>query len=298
MSTKPSLQTPSGALGHAADRLCECVRRVGSPVCVGLDPVLERLPGDLASSSTSPTSAIETFCLGVLDAIAGQVGVVKFQSACFERYGSEGVAVLERSLAAARERDLMSILDAKRGDIGISAAHYAAAATACGSDWVTINGWLGEDGIAPFLDGGIGAFVLVRTSNPSGETIQNQSLVDGRTVAESMGDLVTSMGADHVGEHGYSTLGAVIGATHPAELEGFRSRLPGTIFLLPGYGAQGGTAEDLASCFDDNGLGALVTASRSVIYAGEGGSGGWTDAVRQAATELADDVGTVAGMRS
>ncbi|MDG2424394.1 MAG: orotidine-5'-phosphate decarboxylase [Phycisphaerales bacterium] len=298
---QPSLQAPSGMVGHAADRLCAAISRVASPTCVGLDPVLEKLPASLKprdGADASVARAIESFSLQVLDAISGRVGIVKFQSACFERYGFEGVAALERLIRAAAERDLATILDAKRGDIGISASHYAATGSRMGADWMTINGWLGEDGISPFLKEGSGAFVLVRTSNASSQQMQCLQLEDGRTVAEGMADLVTELASDHCGACGYSTLGAVVGATHPAELAGFRERMPGVFMLLPGYGAQGGTAESLSPAFDANGLGAIVTASRSVIYAFKDRDGDWSAHVQSAASEFAEAIGTVSGLRS
>ena len=189
---------------------------------------------------------------------------------------------------------MLPILDAKRGDIGISASHYAVAGRLQGCDWITINGWLGSDGVEPFLADNGGAFVLVRTSNPSGEQIQNLKLEDGRTVSDAMADLVVEMGAGHIGESGYSSLGAVVGATHPAELSSLRERLSGCILLLPGYGAQGGGVADVLPCFDDSGRGAIVTASRSVLYAFEGDDGAWQSSVQAAAerfaTELADGI--------
>jgi orotidine-5'-phosphate decarboxylase len=193
------------------------------------------------------------------------------------------------------------ILDAKRGDIGLSARHYAAAAFApChgapAPQWITINGYLGADGMRPFLASGHGAFALVRTSNPGGTVLQAQRLADGRTVAECLAGIVAELGREHLGASGYSTLGAVVGATQRAELEGLRRVMPQQIFLVPGYGAQGGTAEDVAACFHDRGRGAIVTASRSVIYA-EAPDGDWPRAVRDAARRLADEVGAVAGMR-
>ena len=300
MSMEPSTETPSGLVGHVADRLCDSILRTAAPVCVGLDPVLERLPAELRPESTSPeaaASAIESFSIAILDAIMPHVGIVKFQSACFERHGAAGVAALHRSLIAARDRDMVTILDSKRGDIGISASHYAAASEAMGGDWTTINGWLGEDGIIPFMEQGAGAFVLVRTSNPSGETIQNQELKDGRSVAQAMADLVTDLSKPTVGAGGYGLLGAVVGATHPEELARFRAWLPHSIMLLPGYGAQGGTADGLKPCFDSHGLGGLVTASRSVIYA-FGSETNWGASVAKAAALLADEVGKVAGLRS
>ena len=296
-----SPKTTSNLDGHVSDRLCAATRRVESPVCVGLDPVLERLPQEIQSSATCPETtvgAIERFCLGVLDSIRDHVGVVKFQSACFERHGAKGLEVMSTLIKAAKERELLPIMDAKRGDIGISASHYAAASRMLGCDWITINGWLGVDGIDPFLTQNGGAFVLVRTSNPSGSQIQNLQLDDGRTVAEAMADLVVELGRGHRGSSGYSSLGAVVGATHPSELASFRERLKHCILLLPGYGAQGGTADGIRPCFDQHGLGALVTSSRGVIYSFTDKSVEWRASIREAAASFSDEIGCISGMRS
>mgnify|MGYP006179564211 CR=1 FL=1 len=169
-----------------------------------------------------------------------------------------------RHLASAS--DLVIILDAKRGDIGITAEHYAASAIADGPcDWVTVNPYLGWDSIAPFLEANLGVFCLVRTSNPSGDLIQQQLLKDDRTVAESIADLLATEGTSFVGESGWSSLGAVVGATKPEEAIALRKRMSQQIFLMPGIGAQGGKTEDVVQCFAD-GHGALIPASRSVIY--------------------------------
>ncbi len=287
--------------GHVADRLCAALEQVQSPVCVGLDPVLEKLPAAIRPSVDDPQSrvdSIESFCMGVLDSIVDHIAVVKFQSACFERHGSIGMEAMARLILAAKERSLLPILDAKRGDIGISASHYAVAGRELGCDWMTINGWLGADGIDPFLLDNSGAFVLVRTSNPSGEQMQNLVLEDGRTVSEAMADLVVQIGAGHVGDSGYSSLGAVVGATHPDELSTLRERLAGSILLLPGYGAQGGTADGIRPCFDQNGLGAVVTSSRGIIYSQAGGHGDWKKCVRESAATFSDEIGRISGMRS
>jgi len=290
---------------HVADQLLDAIDRSGSPVCVGLDPVLDRLPADVRGDEADPRSAVEairTFCAGVIEAIAAFVPCVKPQSACFERYGPAGCVVLEETIALARERGLEVILDAKRGDIGISASHYSVAVFGedAGSDrgrragWVTINAYLGDDGIRPFLESG-GAFALVRTSNPGGDRLQSQRLADGRTVAESVAEMVAAIGDDFVGRRGYSALGAVVGATKPADAARLREIMPRQIFLVPGYGAQGGGVDDVRACFDADGGGAIVTASRSVIYAG--GDGDWRKAVADAARRFADEVAHGVGMR-
>ncbi|MHC5113522.1 MAG: orotidine-5'-phosphate decarboxylase [Planctomycetota bacterium] len=295
--------TETEATVSIADALVEAVRRAGAPACVGLDPVLERLPAAVARDE--PLEAIRGFCLGVLDAVAGHIPCVKLQAACFERYRHAGVAVLEELIGAARQRELQVILDAKRGDIGISAAHYAASAFAAGDDaprerlaqWITINAYFGADGITPFLDGGGGVFALVRTSNPGGNALQSQRLADGRTIAESVGELVAEVGRAYVGSSGYSAVGAVVGATQPREAVALRERMPQQVFLMPGYGAQGGGLEALAECVDEQGQGVLVSASRSVIYAEPAGGGTWQEAVADAARSMAEEVGRAAGVR-
>lgn len=279
---------------HAADALCDRIDRVGSATCVGLDPVLDRLPPALAPSDPSSASAcaraIELFSIGVIDAVAADAAAVKIQAACFERYGHDGYGAMGRVLAAAHASGLAVVLDFKRGDIGISAEHYAASARATGAHWSTINAYLGNDGIAPFVAGGHGAFALVRTSNPSGDSLQTLALADGRTVAEAVADLVSSLGAATIGASGFSALGAVVGATKRSEIAALRARMPRTVFLVPGYGAQGGTADDVRACFTGAQRGALITASRSVIYPKPSAGASWQQAVKDAARGFADEI--------
>ncbi|MBX2852679.1 MAG: orotidine-5'-phosphate decarboxylase [Phycisphaeraceae bacterium] len=282
---------------HFADRLLDACKTKGAPVCVGLDPVLERLPD--AIDQSGPVAAIEAFCLGVIDAVAGVVPAVKPQSACFERYGAPGVAVYHRAVAHAKAAGLIVVGDAKRGDIGTSSAHYAHGLLADphGCDSLTVNGYLGGDGIEPFQQvaraQGKGLFVLVRTSNPGGDAIQSLPLADGRTVSEAVGDVVAGLGADCVGESGYSNVGMVVGATKPEDAAKLRQRYPQQLFLVPGFGAQGGGAEDVRACFKPDGTGALITASRSVIYVSHEGNSTWQQVVEQAAIQLRDDVSEI-----
>ncbi len=273
---------------HPADRLLAAVARAGSPVCVGIDPVLERLP-DACLLEGEPLPSIERFCRGVIETAAPYVGLCKYQAACFERHGAAGVGLLHLLLDHARECGLEVILDAKRGDIGISARHYAASA-AGRADWITVNAYLGTDGIEPFLEHG-GAFALARTSNPGGDALQRLRLEDGRSIAEAVADLLAEAGAAHLGKSGYSALGAVVGATKREDAEQLRTRMPQQIFLVPGYGAQGGGVDDVLPCFNADGRGALITASRSVIYAfDDDQSGDWNDAVARAAEQLAGEL--------
>jgi orotidine-5'-phosphate decarboxylase len=273
---------------HPADSMLAAIDRVGAPVCVGIDPVLDRLP-EACLIAGEPLPSIERFCRGVVEAVAPSVGVCKYQSACFERYGSQGVALLEGLLAHAAECGLEVILDAKRGDIGISAEHYAAAVRGR-APWVTVNAYLGTDGIEPFLEHG-GAFALARTSNPGGDALQRLELADGRTIAEAVADLLAEAGDSRIGDSGYSALGAVVGATKRADAEMLRSRMPRQLFLVPGYGAQGGGVDDVLPCFNADGRGAVITASRSVIYAFKNDTvGAWTDAVTRAAERFSSEI--------
>ena len=254
-----------------------------APVCVGLDPVATRLPDPI--DGADPVKAIERFSNGVLDAVAGVVPCIKIQAACFERYGHLGVAAMERVIARARDAGFVVIFDAKRGDIGISATHYAAGAAATGADWITLNGYLGEDGITPFLDAGLGVFVLVRTSNPSGDEIQAPVCGDG-TVAGLVAGMVDRLGRGN-GRSGPASVGAVVGATKPEAAATLRARMPEAPFLLPGYGAQGGGAEGVQAALDGDGGGVLVTASRSIIHAFVDRPGDWKTAVHEAAVDFA-----------
>jgi orotidine-5'-phosphate decarboxylase len=287
-----------------ADRLARAMDETRSIACVGLDPVIDKLPPG-ARAGRSDVDAINAFCEGVLGAVAGVVPVVKFQSACFERYGAPGIAHLHALIAKAKSMGLLVLLDAKRGDIGITAEHYAHAAFhTAGADALTVSPYLGADTIEPFLKvGGAskGLFVLVRTSNPGSDAVQNLPLADGRTVAVAMAQMVAEIGRKSIGGNSLSSIGAVVGATKAADAQQLRQAMPDQIFLVPGYGAQGGTADDirpmlrpgrgvLKSRFSDRGV--LVTASRSVIYPGvESRSGiSWTENIRTAAENLNRDL--------
>jgi orotidine-5'-phosphate decarboxylase len=288
---------------HFSDRLIESIRGVGAPACIGLDPVLDKLPRSIRARTDDPVEAVSLFCSGVVDAVAGLCAAIKPQSACFERYGPAGVRLLRDVTLAAHHRGIPVILDAKRGDIGISAQHYAHAAFGAdtshplgGADAITISGYLGPDTVEPFLHPGRGVFVLVRTSNPGSDAVQALSLADGRTVAQMMADLVATLGAARTGRQGYSDVGAVVGATKSGEGADLRARMPRQILLVPGYGAQGGTADDIRPLLDGRpecGGGVLVTASRSVIYAFEPDDENWPKSVKHAALKFADEIRAV-----
>lgn len=257
--------------------------RCGAPLCVGIDPVLEKLPECFAGNE--PGKAFEGFSRQVIESIAPLASAAKFQSACFEQLGAPGVAALEAGIHSARDAGLAVILDAKRGDIGISARHYAAAASNMGAQAITVNAYLGMETIEPFLDAGLAVFVLVRTSNPGSSDVQDVPLRSGGTLAMHVGQLVAELGRSRPGVH------AVVGATQHAQSAVLRAVMPDQLFLLPGLGAQGASVEDLCAfakhpshTAEDPTRGLLPTASRSVIYAGHGSN--WADSVAAAAADL------------
>lgn len=275
-----------------ADVLHAALAKAGSPVCVGLDPVAENIPEPVRKASSAPAEMLRQFSQGVVHAVLGRVGVVKFQSACYERYGSGGIAALETSIATARGAGLVVILDAKRGDIGVSAQHYAAAAVGMGAHAITVNGYLGPSSVEPYLAAGLGVFVLVRTSNPDSDTVQSPALASGGTVAEMMARQVVDLGATHIGACGLSSAGAVVGATKSADGKALRAIMPNQYFLVPGYGAQGGKPDDVRALLRPDKKGVVVTASRSVIYP-KWTAKDWRDDVRAAAELLAKEVANV-----
>lgn len=297
------------------DRLCEAVRRKKTPVMVGIDPRWELLPDELRTPAVAEhgetleavAEAYRTFGNAVIDRVADLVPVVKFQAAFFEAAGPAGMSTLHHLMTAARDAGLLVVLDGKRNDIGSTAEAYAAAylgRTVVGStestpwpaDALTVNAYLGAEGIEPFLDAarrhGAGFFVLVRTSNPGAGLLQDQSLGD-RTVYQTIGDWVEEWSADSLGASGYGSVGAVVGATVPEQVVELRKRMPHVLLLLPGYGVQGGGARDTAAAFDANGLGAVVNNSRGVLFAyrnAEYADRPWRDAIADATRAMIDDL--------
>jgi orotidine-5'-phosphate decarboxylase len=266
------------------DRLAAAVGRKGSLV-VGLDPVLERMPLELTGT---PAERVTRFCCEIVDAVAPHAVAVKPQSAFFEALGWEGVRAFEEVCAHARAGGLIVIADAKRGDIGSTAEAYAQAFFPL-ADALTVNPYLGGDSLAPFLERcrtGSGLFCLVKTSNPGSGDVQDR-------VWEHVADLVREWGEEFVGASGLSSVGAVVGATFPREVGAARTRMPHTPLLLPGIGAQGGEAADVAVAFAGGPGSALVSASRSIIYA-EGDD--WRSAAAAAAAELAGATRAAAGI--
>jgi len=286
-----------------SDRLLAAIRDKGSPVCVGVDPVYERLPDELRSGKDTPAAraeAIREYSCRLLDVIAPIVPAVKPQIAYFEPYRESGIKAYYDVVAHARGLGLVVIGDVKRGDIGPTASAYAAAHLDGPDtpDAVTVNGYFGADGLKPFADNaarGKGLFVLVRTSNPSAAGVQDFSDGSDTPFYEHMARLVARFGQEDalVGQHGYSAVGAVVGATWPDEARRLREVMPQQIFLVPGYGAQGATAKDCAASFKEDGTGAIVNASRSVIFAYREDKYkdlDWLEAVRRAAIAFAEDI--------
>jgi orotidine-5'-phosphate decarboxylase len=269
--------------GHFADRLTAAVERNGTPLCVGLDPDPALMPEGLG---------VVEFCCGIVDAVEEVAVAVKPQSAFFEAQGAKGWAALTEVCEYAREAGLLVIVDAKRGDVPSTAQAYAAALAPL-ADAVTVNPYLGHDSLEPFFArDGLGVFVVVKTSNPGSADIQDLPLADGRPLWQRVAGLVDLWGAASIGASGLSTVGAVVGATHPEVLERIRSLLPRAVLLLPGVGVQGGRPEQLAAAFAAGPASALVSASRSVIYA-DGGVG-WQEAAAAEAARLSGELRAVA----
>lgn len=271
------------------DKLIEKIEKTKNPTVVGLDTAFDYLPQNLAknvSGLQDAAKAIEEFNYALIDRLYPIVPAVKVQAAYYEMYGIPGMEAFKNTLLYAKAKGLVTIADIKRNDIGSTAGCYAKAYLgktmingkefcAFESDFATVNGYLGEDGISPFVAEckahNKGIFVLAKTSNPSSAQLQNLTVAHGenagKTIFEVMGGLIEKWGADNRGTYGYSRVGAVVGATHPKEAAILRELMPHTFFLVPGYGAQGGTAADLKVCFDQKGRGAIVNSSRGIICA-------------------------------
>lgn len=267
------------------DQLIDRIKEMQNPTCVGLDTSFDYLPEEMREGMATfegVSEAIVEFNMNIIDKVCDIVPAVKVQVAYYEMYGFEGLRAFDYTVNYAKGRGMYVIADCKRNDIGSTAGCYSKAylgATdvngksikAFPADMLTVNGYLGTDGILPFVEdckkNDKGIFVLVKTSNPSSGELQNLKLENGETVYERMGDLVAEWGKDCVGGYGFSDVGAVVGATHPEEAENLRKRLKNTFFLIPGYGAQGGNAQMLKCCFDGRGLGGIVNNSRGILCA-------------------------------
>ena len=271
------------------DRLITKIIEMKNPTVAGLDPKLDYVPEYLRRSFLdedgetlkAAAKAIFRYNQMLIDALCDIVPAVKLQAAYYEMYGHHGVKTMERTIRYARLKGMYVITDGKRNDIGATMEAYTSAHLGSvrigeceyepfGADALTVNGYLGTDGISPLLNvcraNDKGIFVLCKTSNPSSGEFQDL-LIDGVPLYARMGDKCEEWGADTVGQFGYSAVGAVVGATYPEQLTELRKRMPHTMFLVPGYGAQGGGAQGIAGGFDENGLGAIVNSSRAILCA-------------------------------
>ena len=297
------------------ESLQDRIKAMKNPTVAGLDPKPEYVPPHILKASTDKfgenlegaADAIWTFNKGLIDALCDVVPAVKPQSAYYERLGWPGMAMLEKTIRYAREKGMFVIADVKRGDIGSTAQAYAeawlgkvqvgeAVCPVFDADCVTVNGYMGSDAIEPFLDVCRAEdkclFTLVKTSNPSSGELQDMVAGD-RVVYQVMGDLSQRLGKGTEDKYGYTKVGAVVGATYPSDLRALRKRLEHTFFLVPGYGAQGGTAEDVRFAFDKFGHGAVINASRSIMCAWKKtGLDGrdYQDAARAAAVAMKNDI--------
>lgn len=301
-------------------QLIQKIQKTKAPICIGLDPMLGYIPehivkkslGEFGETLEGAADAIWQFNKEIIDHTFDLVPSVKPQIAMYEQFGLEGLSVYVKTVKYCQEKGLLVIGDAKRGDIGSTSAAYATAhigsvkvgssvCKAFNTDFLTVNPYLGTDGVKPFVDvcksDDKGLFVLVKTSNPSSGEFQDK-LIDGRPLYELVADKVVEWGADCM-DGQYSNVGAVVGATYP-EMSGIlRKLMPHTYFLVPGYGAQGGTAADLKPCFNEDGLGAVVNSSRGIIAAykqekyAKFGPEHFAEASRQAVMDMAADINSV-----
>ncbi len=298
-------------MDHFADRLTAAVRRCANPVLVGLDPRAKQLPGGLLAAdqlhdAQAVADAYTEFCRGIVDVVAPLVPAVKPQAAFFEQLGPPGMLALAQVIEYAQGKGLVVILDAKRGDIGSTAEAYADGmlgpgdASPWGADALTVNPYLGDDSLTPFVDvatrRGAGIFVLVKTSNPGGALFQDL-VADGRPIYRHVAAHVESLAAGSLGDCGYGAVGAVAGATYPEQLRELRAAMPHTWLLIPGFGSQGGAASDVAGGFDAQGLGAIINSSRAIIfahargeYAERFGAARWQGAVEAATRDMIDQL--------
>ena len=301
---------------HFADDLMVRTREIGHPLCAGIDPHLARIPplfqqGSMAPNDPATPAAVEALALAFLDRLAGRVAVIKPQIAFFEQMGSAGLAALERVMAAARERELLVLLDAKRGDIGSTAEGYARAYLEPGAageaDAITLNPYMGLDTLAPFAERaaayGRGLFVLAKTSNPGSGDLQDRLLEKEGPVYEAVAASLAELADVLKGPAtGWSSLGIVAGATYPEQAERLRALLPSALFLIPGYGAQGASAAEAVRSFvaGPRGLeGGLVNSSRGLLFpeaaAGAERAEAWERAVDEAIDRASEELGLAVG---
>lgn len=301
-------------------QLIEKIQKTKAPVCVGLDPMLSYIPehikerawGEYGETLKGAAEAVWQYNKEIVDHTYDLIPAVKPQIAMYEQFGIEGLKVYKRTVDYCREKGLVVIGDVKRGDIGSTSAAYAAGhlghvqvgertLSGFGTDFITVNPYLGTDGVKPFVDAcqkeDKGLFVLVKTSNPSSGEFQDK-LIDGRPLYELVAEKVVEWGELSM-DGDYSNVGAVVGATYPEMSRVLRRLMPKTYFLVPGYGAQGGTAKDLKPCFNEDGLGAIVNSSRGIIAAykqekyASFGAEHFGEAARQAVEDMVADINQV-----
>lgn len=256
------------------DQLIDEIKRKKNPCIVGIDPEWSKIPDCYKTASVSEAEAIRQWATDVIDAVVDVVPAVKPQMAFFEVFGAEGVRVHQQVVQYAHDKGLIVVDDSKRNDIGNTARAYAYAHLAkdgpINADLMTVSPFLGTDSIQPFIDvaikDGKGIFVLVKTSNPSSVEISEATNAHGEKIRDWLANFVHTIGKTCVGKCGYSSIGAVVGATFPEEAYLLRSTMKNSFFLVPGFGAQGGGAEDVVPCFNEDGLGAIVSSSRGVLY--------------------------------
>ena len=299
-------------MAHFATRLTQSIQRCQNPVLVGIDPRADQLPDGLLAESdrNNPQAVAEAYRLfgrGIIDVVAPLVAVVKPQAAFFEQLGPPGMNALYDVVQHAHQQGLMVILDGKRNDIGSTATAYADAylgagdASPWGADALTVSPYLGDDSLDPFVEVArqrdAGIFVLVKTSNPGGKCFQDL-VPDGKPLYRHVAHLVeelaqASLPTEENATVAYGAVGAVVGATYPEQLEELRAAMPHSWFLVPGFGAQGGSAADVAGAFDEQGLGAVVNSSRGIIFAHarapydqQFGAARWQEAVEAATRDM------------
>jgi orotidine-5'-phosphate decarboxylase len=304
--------TEEAKMKYFIDQLQQKIEEKDSRICVGLDPHLEMIPENILTSELLEdiethqkdiAASVLKFNQNLIDAVADMTAVVKPQMAFYEKLGVPGMETLWETIAYAKSKDLIVLLDGKRNDIGSTAGAYAEAYLENKNievDSITINPYLGRDGILPFLENKEkGAFALLRTSNPSAVDLQDLKLDDGRTVYQAVGDFLQELGRNFIGECGYSNLAAVVGATYPKELKEIRSQLDSVFFLIPGFGAQGGGASDIKAGFDSKGRGAVVNSSRGINFAyrkkeyANFGAKNYAKAARAAAEKMKNEINEV-----
>ncbi len=273
---------------NIADRLIENTIKTKNPSVIGLDPDISKIPAcyKKGAEGKNPFEAVADvifeFNRDIIDTVADLVPTVKPQMAFYEKYGSFGVAAFEKTVAYAKDKGLVVIEDAKRNDIGNTAKAYAdghlgtvelidgSYAPSMDADFLTVTPFLGSESLLPFInvcaEHNRGIFVLVKTSNTSSGEIQDVLTAGGTTVSQSIAKFVNANAERFVGKYGYSSIGAVVGATYPEEAADLRKIMPKNYFLVPGYGAQGGSAADILPCFNSDGLGAVVNSSRGILY--------------------------------